>query len=163
MIVPRTTPPYKLGLVLLAPLVLGGGAALCHRPEPCRFQPPPRRAIATQVERSPIACAGNHCVVDRRRIEGILAVPSSFGSIVRVVPSVLDAGRTNYYLVGVRAGSVAARLGLRDGDRVARVNGRTFRYPEDALAQYFQVKHADRVTLDVVRNDRLMRFDYEIR
>jgi type II secretory pathway component PulC len=119
------------------------------------------RARVTSPQTAPIVCAGRHCSIDRRYLSRLMETPGTLGRQIRYTS--YANGCHTYMLSGIRPGSAGARLGLRNGDHIVRVNGRAFVHPDDTLQQYLAAKHADHVSLDVMRNGQLARYDYDVR
>jgi S1-C subfamily serine protease len=65
-----------------------------------------------------------------------------------------------YQLTAVRRGSFLSRIGLRSGDVVLRVDGRTINALEDASAAYAWLRVADHFTVDLLRDGRPVRLHY---
>jgi type II secretory pathway component PulC len=66
-------------------------------------------------------------------------------------------------LSGVGAAGPFAALGLRDGDLLLEVSGRSIATPDAALAAYGALRTADRVWLVVERAGERIRTDYVVR
>ncbi len=79
---------------------------------------------------------------------------------VQVVPA-FEAGRAvGFKFSRIAAGSVAERLGLRQGDVVRRVNGVALDSPERVLELYPQLRDATRIELEVGRGGGTTRLTY---
>jgi hypothetical protein len=139
----------------IAALFVAGG--LIWLPQPSILRPwSPRYRDAA------IACAGYHCDVDRARVRTLLETRAGV-SAARFVPSFRCGGMAGIRLYALRPGSLLARLGLRNGDRVERVNGIALSSPDTALRLYSSIRNARHVELEVERNGRPVLLTYTIR
>jgi general secretion pathway protein C len=66
-------------------------------------------------------------------------------------------------LSGVGEEGVFAALGLRDGDLLLAVNGRSLATPDSALSAYSALRSSSRVSLLLARAGARVRMDYVIR
>jgi general secretion pathway protein C len=80
----------------------------------------------------------------------------------RVVPQTRDGVPVGFRLSGVGGDGPFAALGLANGDLLRAVNGRPLATPDAALAAVTAVRSADRLTLQIERDGRSIRFDYAI-
>jgi general secretion pathway protein C len=105
----------------------------------------------------------NAFVVDRRELAGAVDGMSGLLTQLRAVAEVRDGRPAGFRLFHIRDGSLFARLGLRDGDVVQRVNGSTIAEPA-ALLDFLQRLHTEpRVALDIVRADTPRTLVYDLR
>ena len=63
----------------------------------------------------------------------------------------------------IKPGSLFRRLGLRNGDVIEGVNGRTIQSVDDALSIYSRLRNDSSVTLDIKRGGRKRTMQYAIR
>jgi general secretion pathway protein C len=63
----------------------------------------------------------------------------------------------------IRPNSIFMRMGLRNGDIITGVNGRSIATVDDALSFYEGLKSADNVTVDIKRGGRPRKIEYTIR
>jgi general secretion pathway protein C len=105
----------------------------------------------------------NAFVVDRRELEGATAGMSGLLTQLRAVAEVRDGRPAGFRLFQIRDGSLFARLGLRDGDVVQRVNGSAVADPAALLGFLDRLGHEPRVALDIVRGDQPRTLVYELR
>jgi hypothetical protein len=89
------------------------------------------------------------------------ALPLATLSLRRLpVKKVRRSGKLlGYRLPRVRPGSLVHRAGLRSGDVVTRIGGQ--RLPQTA-SQYLALPARDRVTIDLIRNNKPHRLSYTI-
>ncbi len=82
------------------------------------------------------ACPNNRCTISRKLIEGLRADPEAAMKQARVMPSVKDGKTRGFKIFGVRPGSVAKAIGLKNGDLILEVGGKKLGTAEEALAAY---------------------------
>ena len=162
MIAPRFSHSVTAASLVLL-LLAAGAIATVWRPWEVPKAVHPNGMCRVRHNDDAIVCRGTHCTIDRQRVAAILTAPTALADMVRVVPSLACDRSTRFRLYAVRPGSVAARLGLRNGDCIMRVNGNSIASPDDAIRKYREVQHATNVTLDVARNGQLVRFEYAVR
>lgn len=107
--------------------------------------------------------AENAFIVDRRELAGAVDNMSGLLTQLRAVAEVEDGRPAGFRLFQIRAGSLFARLGLRDGDVVQRVNGAQVGEPAALLAFLERLRQEPRVALDIVRADRPRTLVYDLR
>ncbi|MCE9575129.1 MAG: hypothetical protein K8W52_18400 [Deltaproteobacteria bacterium] len=100
-------------------------------------------AVRTTPSTPPIA---DHVVLSRRELDAAL------GDFARLThDSQLALGTGGVSFTRVAAGSLFARVGLRDGDRINAINGVMIRSIDDAAGLYARLGTLDHLSLDVVR------------
>jgi len=120
---------------------------------------PPTVAATDRIRRT----SENGYLVDRRELDGALDGMSGLMTQLRAVAEVRDGRPAGFRLFQIRNDSLFARLGLRDGDVVQRVNGRQIAEPAALLGFLDRLKHEPRVALDIVRADAPRTLVYDLR
>lgn len=105
----------------------------------------------------------NAWLVDRREIAGALGNTSGLLTQLRAVAEVRDGRPAGFRLFRIREESLFARLGLRDGDVVERVNGTEVHDPTALLRFLERLGHEPRVALDIVRAEAPRTLVYDLR
>jgi general secretion pathway protein C len=105
----------------------------------------------------------NAFVVDRRELEAAAGGMSGLLTQLRAVAEVRDGRPAGFRLFHIRDDSLFARLGLRDGDVVQRVNGSAVADPAALLGFLDRLGQEPRVALDIVRGERPRTLVYELR
>lgn len=82
---------------------------------------------------------------------------------VRVVPAFKDGVARGFKVFSIRPDSLFARLGLRNGDIVRRINGLSLESPEHALEAYTRLREASHLEVEVDREGQPVRQKYAIR
>ena len=89
--------------------------------------------------------------IERATFDGLLANPTELAKTARLVPAVKDGKPSGYKLYAIRPGSIFARFGLQNGDRIAAVNDRPIDSPDDALALYTELRSTTLLRLSIER------------
>jgi general secretion pathway protein C len=110
-----------------------------------------------------ILCGTRHCIVDRTRLGMILDDPSKLATSMRIVPHVGNGHMYGFRLYAIRAGSLPARLLLRNGDELMAINGMDLSTPDKAIRSFHALRKARAVSLDIVRHGRPLTLSYAIR
>jgi general secretion pathway protein C len=105
----------------------------------------------------------NAFVVDRRELAGAVDNMSGLLTQLRAVPEVREGRPAGFRLFQVRGDGLFARLGLRDGDVVQRVNGQEVGEPSALLGFLQRLRSEPRVALDIVRGDAPRTLVYDLR
>jgi len=107
--------------------------------------------------------ADNTFIVDRRELEGAVDNMSGLLTQLRATAEVQDGKAIGFRLFQMKDDSLFARLGLKNGDVVQRVNGAAASDPATLLA-FLKKLHAEpRVALDIVRGGSPRTLVYELR
>jgi general secretion pathway protein C len=105
----------------------------------------------------------NAFIVDRRELTGTTDGMSGLMTQLRAVAEVRDGRPAGFRLFQIRDDSLFARLGLRDGDVVRRVNGAEIGEPAALLGFLQRLRTEPRVALDIVRGDAPRTLVYDLR
>ena len=89
-----------------------------------------------------------HVHLPRATVETLLADPTKISAAARIVPAIRNGIPDGFKLYAIHPGSVAARLGLQNGDTIHAINGVVLTTAESALQAYTQLRNA--VHLDVL-------------
>jgi general secretion pathway protein C len=80
----------------------------------------------------------------------------------RIVPAIRDSMPAGFRVYAIRPNSLYARLGLRNGDLVERINGALLTTPDRALEIYARLREARWIRVDLERRGVPMQMVYEI-
>jgi general secretion pathway protein C len=105
----------------------------------------------------------NAFIVDRRELAGAVDNMSGLMTQLRAVAEVHDGRPAGFRLFQIRDDSLFARLGLRDGDVVQRVNGAAVAEPAALLGFLVRLRSEPRVALDIIRGDAPRTLVYDLR
>ncbi len=100
--------------------------------------------------------------VSRELMQENFANLGSLSKQARVMPYIVQDETRGFRLTSLKAGSLLQKIGLRHGDVLQKVNGRTLTSPADALQAYQQLQQAGTVRLEILRRNRPTTLTYEI-
>jgi general secretion pathway protein C len=101
--------------------------------------------------------------VDRDAVDAALLNPRQIMTDARLIPNTVEGKQEGFMVREVRPEGVYAKLGLRNGDVLLRVNEFSISDPETALQVFTALKGMERVELDILRNGSRMTLTYLIR
>ncbi len=102
-------------------------------------------------------------VVSSSEVEESLKNVHQLLSQARIRPHFTDGVADGLTISNLKPGSLFARLGLRNGDIVQGINGRSIKSPDDVLDVYQRLKSGSRVALQVMRNGEERIINYQFR
>jgi len=102
-------------------------------------------------------------IVDRGALTGAVDNTSGLLTQLRAVPEVSEGRPIGFRLFQINPQSVFARLGIRNGDVVQRVNGGTLADPASLLGFLQRLQNEPRVALDIVRSGQPHTLVYDLR
>ena len=102
-------------------------------------------------------------IVDRGALTGAVDNTSGLLTQLRAVPEVSEGRPIGFRLFQINPQSVFARLGIRNGDVVQRVNGGTLADPASLLGFLQRLQNEPRVALDIVRGGQPHTLVYDLR
>jgi len=121
----------------------------------------PRTASRRGFSRLPRRAAT--ITVRRTDIEKYLSNINTVLSQVRIRPHFEDGEANGLALSNIKANSIFAKLGLRDGDIVKGVDNRPITSPDDILSFYKSLKSGSEMSLQIDRRGRERTINYRIR
>ncbi len=106
----------------------------------------------------------NKFIVDQELVEKLMENPEQLYSQVRATPHKgPDGGVDGYRLSGIRRNSVFYKLGIKNGDVVHTVNGKTLDSMSSAMTAYNSLQAEKNFTFEVTRRNKRETFEYEVR
>lgn len=124
-----------------------------------------RRDASGAVDTGPSgirAVGGGNYLVDRREVEQTIENLNTVITQVRAVPMMKDGESMGFRLFSIRKGSIFDRMGLQNGDIVQRVNDVALTDPTRAAGLLEEIQTADRVKVDLLRQDKPNTLTYKI-
>jgi hypothetical protein len=97
---------------------------------------------------------GRVSTISRRTLEHLLEYQATLMRGTRIVPEVRGGRTVGVRLLAAPPGGVLARLGLRAGDVLERVNGFDIASPDRCLEAYARLRNTDRISLTLRRAGR---------
>lgn len=101
-------------------------------------------------------------LVSRRFLDRVLEDQAALMRTTRIMPVTRGGRVLGVQLFGVRPDDLTARLGLRNGDVLLRVNGLDIASPERCLEAYARLRQTDRLTVTLERAGRELALTYVI-
>ncbi|MEZ4382486.1 MAG: hypothetical protein R3A79_14210 [Nannocystaceae bacterium] len=95
------------------------------------------------------------CTITRAFLSEAIANPAGLARQARVVPALRDGETYGFKLYGIRRGSLPKLLGLKNGDALTTVNGRSLASMDDAMTAYAELRDETELNLTVERKAEL--------
>ena len=122
------------------------------------------KSVAIDGADQAIDCSSeNSCTVDRAFIEKVVANPRQLMSQARMAPVTRDGEAAGFRVSGVRKGSLATMLGLKNGDIVSEINGQKLRGMDEAFAMYQKLRRASHLSVVVERGGAVITKEISIK
>jgi general secretion pathway protein C len=102
-------------------------------------------------------------VVNRKDLQKSLKNMNELLTQVRIRPHFKDGRADGLSITRIRRGSIFAKLGLRNGDIVQGINGRSITSPDDVLALYEQLNSGTPMSLEITRRNQQRTINYRFR
>jgi general secretion pathway protein C len=170
-IVRTASRPRSWGLVLasLGVLAIGAFATVPHLAHHRRKAPAPQLSVCQDVTPSPRTGADEaptaaelnawihtfddtHHLVSHRLLDRMLEYPMLFAKSARLVPAVYDGQPVGLKLYAIVPGSIADRIGFKNGDTLRTINGFDLMTADKALEAYTRLRDASSLELTVTRH-----------
>jgi general secretion pathway protein C len=101
--------------------------------------------------------------IERKEVNSTLPDYKHLMEQISVRPQ-FEAGRANGFVIySLEPGSIFSRMGLRDGDVIQGINGRTFTTTQPVLDFYDALKEGGTVSLEIQRDESKQKLLFEIR
>jgi general secretion pathway protein C len=132
------------------------------------FEPPARVPLAELREGAPdrealiSREAADRFTVDQREIDNALENLDRLYTDIRAVPNFAGGKVSGMKVLSVKRGSIFAKLGLRRGDVLKRINGMELDVKR-GFEIFNTLKDEKRISLDLVRQGQPTTLEYEIR
>jgi len=102
-------------------------------------------------------------VIDRGEVDEALSDMPRLLTQARLLPN-FRAGQTDgFRIFNIVPGSIFARIGLKNGDVLHRINDIPIEDPTKFMSVFQDLKDASRINVDLVRGTERKTFEYEIR
>jgi len=110
-----------------------------------------------------IRVSANSFILDKKEAERLSGNVTQFMTQVRVVPNIVRGKSSGYKLLNIKKGSLIQNIGLKNGDIVKEINGKSINKPEEAFQAYQQLKNGGSFVLDIERGGKKETIHYEVR
>lgn len=124
---------------------------------------PKAASMATQGESGVAKVASNQWVLDRLEVDAALGDLPRLLTKARVVPNFSGGKPDGFRVFSIVPNSLFAKIGLKNGDVLQRINGVEIKDPENFMKVFQQLRGETSISLDLVRNNQKQTFAYEIR
>ena len=125
---------------------------------------PDGKSVAIDGAEQAISCANeNSCTVDRAFVEKLMANPTQLMTQARMFPVTKDGETQGFRVSGIKSGSLATMLGLKNGDVVSEINGAKLGTIDDALAMYQKLRRASHLSVTVERGGAVINKEISIK
>ncbi|HLF86126.1 MAG TPA: type II secretion system protein GspC [Nitrospiria bacterium] len=101
-------------------------------------------------------------MLDKREIAGVLENIPKLLTQARLVPNFSQGKADGFRVVSITPDSFYAKIGIKNGDVLQRINGMELREPDSFFKVFQQLKDESDITLDLIRNNKKETLDYEI-
>ena len=105
---------------------------------------------------------GHRVVLPKKEVEAALGDMASFLRQVRIVPYLENGTPRGFQLLDIVPGSIVAKVGLKNGDVVEKVNGHPIRTPQDAMQFFSMLQSGSGVTMEIRRNRHPLRISVDL-
>ncbi len=123
-------------------------------PAAASFAPPARQESAS--------IADTKVTLSRKEVQPLLSDPNSLLQMASFKPFSVDGKVSGFQVLSIRPDSLLYKVGLRNGDVLARINGQALTGPTQLLQAYSGMDRASLVTLDVQRASQMLTYLVEI-
>jgi general secretion pathway protein C len=111
---------------------------------------------------APLPPASSSTTLQREEVEASLSDLNQLMQQVRIRPY-LEANKPAGFLVSdIKPGSIFAKMGLRNGDVVQKINDQAITSPEQAIDLYQGLMEAGEIALEIKRGRKSEKINYEV-
>jgi len=107
--------------------------------------------------------AADRFILDKKEVDRLSGNVSQFMTQVRIIPNMVRGKGSGYKLLNIKRGSLVESIGLKNGDIVKEINGRSIDKPEEAFVAYQQLKDGGSFSIELERRGKRETIHYEIR
>jgi general secretion pathway protein C len=125
--------------------------------------PPPTKETSLRRFTSRPTGRESSIVVNRKDLQKSLQNMNELLTQVRIRPHFKDGRADGLSITRITRGSIFAKLGLRNGDIVQGINGRSITSPDDVLALYEQLNSGTPMSLEITRRNQQRTINYRFR
>jgi general secretion pathway protein C len=128
-----------------------------NRP-PIASAPPAAGGIGEGIKKT----GENAYSIQRGEIDKVLSNLNNIAMQARIVPSFVNGEANGFKLFAIRPDSLYSKIGIENGDIIQKINGFPMNSPDKALEIYQKLKSASSVDVEIVRNGKTMKLNYQI-
>lgn len=123
---------------------------------------PASASFSAPVRSLAVAAADTKVTLSRSEVQPLLSDPNSLLQMASFKPFSVDGKVSGFQVLSIRPNSLLYKIGLRNGDVLARINGQALTGPTQLLQAYSGMDRASLVTLDVQRASQMLTYLVEI-
>jgi len=102
-------------------------------------------------------------VVDEAEVENALGNINQLLTQIRVVPNFQDGKADGFKVFAIKPDSIFAKVGLKNGDVIRKVNDNDITSPEKAFQIFNELRNEKNLSIEISRRGQTQSFSYEIR
>jgi general secretion pathway protein C len=102
-------------------------------------------------------------VIDEEEVESALGNINQLLTQIRVVPNFQDGKADGFKVFAIKPESLFARIGLKNGDVIRKVNDQDITSPEKAFGVFQELRNEKNLTVEISRRGQNQSLSYEIR
>jgi len=103
-----------------------------------------------------------HFEVTRKLFDAMLSNQAVMSGSAKFVPSIQDNVAGGFRVYSVKPGTAFDALGLKSGDIINAVNGRSLASAEDALSVYVAIKQESKFAVELTRGGKPLTLHYTV-
>ncbi|MCA9700833.1 MAG: hypothetical protein KC431_25115, partial [Myxococcales bacterium] len=124
----------------------------------------PDKSVAIDGAEQAIDCSTeNSCTIERKFVEKLLANPRELMTQARMYPVNRDGEAAGFRVSGVKNGSLATMIGLKNGDVISEINGQKLGTIDDATNMYLKLRRASHLSVVAVRGGAVVTKEISIK
>ena len=121
-------------------------------------------AVSAPAEQTDILyVAKGHYVLDRREVDNAVENLPQILTKARIIPNFSNGKPDGFRIFSIVPDSLYAKIGLKNGDILHRVNDIEVKDPQNVMKIFEQMKDESHIRVDLVRNNQKETLSYEIR
>ena len=102
-------------------------------------------------------------VIDEEEVESALGNINQLLTQIRVVPNFQDGKADGFKVFAIKPQSIFAKIGLKNGDVIRKVNDQDITSPEKAFGVFQELRNEKNLTVEISRRGQNQSLSYEIR
>jgi general secretion pathway protein C len=102
-------------------------------------------------------------VIDEEEVESALGNINQLLTQIRVVPNFQDGKADGFKVFAIKPQSIFAKIGLKNGDVIRKVNDQDITSPEKAFGVFQELRNEKNLTVEISRRGQNQSLNYEIR
>jgi general secretion pathway protein C len=129
------------------------------RPSTVRYSGSPTKDDTYNVKR----VSDSEFVIDEEEVESALGNINQLLTQIRVVPNFEDGKPDGFKVFAIKPKSLFAKIGLKNGDVIRKVNDNDITSPEKAFGVFQELRNEKNLSVEISRRGQSQTLNYEIR